>query len=70
MKLEREEGMVFHKFFLWMSADLTFNFRTRVPRRTRKYSEAISGSVGLSLATSVSKVYPQFMGPGMANSYR
>jgi hypothetical protein len=37
----------------------------RVPGRTRKYSEAVSGSV----AKSISMVYPQFMVHGVANSY-
>jgi MFS family permease len=39
--------------------------RRRVPGRTRKYSEAVSGSV----AKSISMVYPQFMVHGVANSY-
>ena len=43
-------------------------FRHR--RRRRKYSEAVSGSVAGSVARSVSMAYPQFMLPGVANSYR
>lgn len=47
-------------------ADAIAARRTCVPRRTRKYSEAVHGSV----AKSISMVYPQFMVPGVANSYR
>eukprot|EP00095_Tigriopus_kingsejongensis_P003951 maker-scaffold79_size400133-snap-gene-1.9 protein:Tk03951 transcript:maker-scaffold79_size400133-snap-gene-1.9-mRNA-1 annotation:"uncharacterized mfs-type transporter" len=38
--------------------------------RTRKYSEVVTGSVAGSMARSVSMAYPQFMMPGVANSYR
>lgn len=38
--------------------------------RTRKYSEVVSTSMAGSVARSVSMAYPQFMMPGVANSYR
>lgn len=44
-------------------------FRSR-NTRTRKYSEVVSTSMAGSVARSVSMAYPQFMMPGVANSYR
>ena len=45
--------------------------RRRATRRSRKYSEVLSvGGNSMSVARSMSMAYPQFMGPGVANSYR
>jgi len=39
--------------------------------RSRKYSEVLSvGGGSMTLARSMSRAYPQFMGPSVANSYR
>ena len=49
----------------------TFSQSARSRRgRTRKYSEAVSGSVAGSVAKSMGMAYPQFLMPGLANSYR
>lgn len=43
--------------------------RRHVPR-PRNYSEIVSVGGSMAMARSMSMAYPQFMGPGVANSYR